>query len=100
METSQRREEIKELKAMLLAMQHRTADNHKSGGNNVPPTTTLYSPTPAAEAPSQPFLSQAFNQNTVEITDNQSNSFQPYQLQPTPSSGHPSNASPPTISHP
>ena len=101
-ETSQLCREMIELKAMMLAMQHRTMNNHKSGGNNVQPTTTLYSQTPAAEALSQPFLSPSFNQNTVEITDNQSRlySFQHYQLQPTTSSSHPSNASPATISHP
>ena len=100
-ETSQLREEMKELKVMMFGMQHRTVNNHENGGNNVPPTT-LYSPTLAAEAPSQPFLSPSFNQNTAEITDNQSRlySFQSFQLQSTPSSGHPSNASPATISHP
>ena len=85
-ETSQLREELKELKTMMLAMQHRSISQHESVGNMS--TTT---PTPATDAPSQPFLLPSLNHNIAPITADQSrlHTFQPHQLQLHPSSDHP-----------
>ena len=81
-ETLQLREELKELKTMMLAMQHRSISQHGSVVNMS--TTTL---TPATDAPSQPFLLPSLNHNIAPITDDQSrlHTFQPHQLQLHPS---------------
>ena len=69
-DTSHLREEMKEQKSMILALQQRTANTEPHGSNE---TTTMNSPTPATEAPSQPFLSPMCHQNTAD------NSYQLYQ---------------------
>ena len=85
-ETSQLREKLKELKTMMLAMQHRSISQHESVGN-----MSMTTPIPETEAPSQPFLLPSLNHNIAPITDDQSrlHTFQPHQLQLHPSSDHP-----------
>ena len=87
-DTSQLREEMKELKSMILELQQRTANTKPHGSNK---TTTTNSLTLATEAPSQPFLSPMCHQNTADNS---------YQLHQHPNSSNLNNVILPSRRHP
>ena len=71
-DTSQSQEKMKELKSMILVLQQGTTNTEPHGNNE----TTTNSPTPATEAPSQPFMC---HQKTADNS---------YQLHQHPNSGN------------